>query len=96
MSRTPGAIDQAKTLTDINTEELLDVFGLDRARLRKLARPFARASARAISARMMEYDHTLAARGLCAGSLENLPQLVGSLEVSGRDRVPRAGHYWSG
>jgi hypothetical protein len=84
-------LDQIRRLTTINAGELLDAFGVEPGALRKFAGPIAYAVARRISVKMVDYDHAIGTHGLREGSLEILPKLVGSLEVSGQGHVPRNG-----
>jgi hypothetical protein len=78
------------TLTDINTDDLLDAVGLarwGRTPLRQLFRPPARRFAH--TAR--EFDAQVAARGLAHGSAWMLQRMTGGLDVLGAPLVPARG-----
>jgi hypothetical protein len=83
----PGSLD---TLTEINTDDLLDAVGLarwGRTPLRQLFRPPARRFAHIAR----EFDAQVAARGLAQGSAWMLQRMAGGLDVQGAAQVPREG-----
>ncbi len=87
----PGSVD---TLTEINTDDLLDAVGLARwARtpLRPLWRSLFRPPARRFAEAAREFDAQVAARGLAHGSAWMLQRMTGGLEVLGSAQVPAAG-----
>jgi 1-acyl-sn-glycerol-3-phosphate acyltransferase len=78
------------TLTEINTDDLLDAVGLarwGRTPLRQLFRPPARRFAHIAR----QFDAQVAARGLAQGSAWMLQRMTGGLDVRGAPQVPREG-----
>lgn len=78
------------TLTEINTDDLLDAVGLvrwGRTPLRQLFRPPARRFAHIAR----EFDAQVAARGLAQGSAWMLQRMSGGVDVRGAPQVPREG-----
>jgi hypothetical protein len=78
------------TLTEINTDDLLDAVGLarwGRTPLRQLFRPPARRFAHIAR----EFDAQVAAHGLAQGSAWMLQRMTGGLDVRGASQVPREG-----
>ena len=84
----PGSLD---TLTEINTDDLLDATGLARWGRTPLLRQLFRPTARRFAQVAREFDAQVAARGLAHGSGWMLQHMTGGLEVLGAARVPAHG-----
>jgi hypothetical protein len=78
------------TLTEINTDDLLDAVGLARWGRTPLRRLFQR-PARRFAQVAREFDAQVAARGLAHGSDWMLQRMAGGLDVRGGHQVPARG-----
>ena len=82
------------TLTEINTDDLLDAVGLarwGRSPFGPLVRSLFRPPARRFAEVARAFDAQVAAQGLARGSAWMLQRMAGGLAVSGAARVPREG-----
>lgn len=88
----PDRLKQVEALTEVCTDELLAAFGL--GGVRRCRRPLegmARLLVRRLAAQAATYDEIVGRAGLAAGGDWALERMARSVEVEGRENVPREG-----
>lgn len=83
---------QLNTLTDLNTQDFLGAWGLDRLRFgQSLLRALSRPSAAAFARELIAYDDAVGEGGLPRGGLYLLRRYTAGLRVAGREHLPSSG-----